>query len=86
MQRFAACDPVVAAFAEDDDGDRALRAEFLDGPYSQESVDALLDAWSTQIEPFVAEASRSDPDAISVEGWCAEVDQLRLDIAAERES
>lgn len=86
VQRSAACDPVVAAFAEDDDGYRDLREEFLAGPYSQESVDALLDAWSTQIEPFVAEAAESDPDAISVEGWRAEVDRLRLDIAAERES
>ncbi len=84
VQRSPACDPLIAAFAEDPERYEDLRGDFLAGPYSAASVDALLDRWSTQIEPFVVEAAALDADAISVEDWHAEVEALRSDIAAER--
>ena len=84
IQRSPACDPLIAAFAEDPDRYEELRDDFLAGPYSGESIDALLDAWSAQVEPVVAEAAAQHSDAILVENWRTEVDLLRADIAAER--
>ena len=84
LQRSPVCDPLVAAFAEDPDRYDALRAEFLAGPYAEVSIEALLDNWSAQIEPFVAEAAGRQGDAIAVDDWRAEVEALRTDIASER--
>lgn len=84
LQRSPACDPLIAAFAEEPERYDEFRQEFLDGPYSVDSVDSLLEEWSDQIEPFVAEAASAHPDATSVEVWRAEIEVLRADIAAER--
>jgi spore coat protein H len=78
------CDALVAHFVSwRADYDREVDA-FIAGPFSQARVDAKLDAWATQLEPFVMEAS-SRPDAPSVDDWKYAVSELRKKIASQRE-
>lgn len=57
FQRPPACDPLIADFAAWR-GDFEARVDaFLGGPFAAEAVDAKLEAWSKQLEPFVTEAT-----------------------------
>ena len=79
-KRSAACDPIYAAWAQFEvEYEDALR-RFLEGPFSEEVVDAQLDAWTEQIEAATEEAARAHDDALTVAEWRAAVDELRSDL------
>lgn len=84
-QRSAACDPLIATIASLTDEYDRIRGELLDGPFAEERTDAVIDAWTAQIEPAVAEAARLHDDAPSVESWLAAVEQLRAALQVSRD-
>lgn len=87
-QRSAACDPFVAAWALLDTEYERVDAEFRAGPFAPENVRQLLETWSEQIEPLVAEAAELHDDAVSVDRWNAARQRLIDDfvVPAELES
>jgi hypothetical protein len=84
LQRSAACDPILGALGSLDAEFDRIRAEFVAGPFAEERVTALLDEWTAQIEPAVAEAAAAHDDAPSVASWRAAVEQLEAGLAAGR--
>lgn len=84
LQRSAACDPLVASLVPLAAERQAIIEEFVAGPFSEASVDALIDEWVEQIQPAVADAAALHGDAISVEDWIAAVDSFRADLATAR--
>lgn len=85
MQVSAACDPFVAAWSSLDAEFAAADAAFRSGPFAPDNVRSLIDEWSAQIEPIVAEASAAHADAPTVEEWRAGVDALINDFVAPAE-
>ena len=78
------CDALVAHFVSwREDYDREVDA-FIAGPFARPRVDAKLDAWTNQLEPFVMEAA-SRPAAPSVDEWKYGVNELRKKIQSQRE-
>ena len=88
LQRSAACDPFVAAWASLDTEFAAADAEFRSGPFAPANVRSLIDTWSAQIEPLVVEASQTHDDALTVDEWRVAVDELIGDfvVPAEQEN
>ena len=76
LQRSAACDPFVAAWSSLEQEYADAEAAFRSGPFAPDRLRALIDTWTAQIEPHVAEASQMYEDAPSVEEWRAAIDQL----------
>lgn len=83
-QRSATCDPLTAVLAERTDLWTSAVRTFLDGPFSAEAVDQLLDEWSEQIAPHIAEAASRHDDAPSVDEWNQAVLRLRDGIEHSR--
>ncbi len=68
-QRSAACDKLTAGWVLFEEEYEAKKREFLEGPFAQANIDALIDQWSAQIRPATDEADRKIPDAIGVSQW-----------------
>ena len=83
-QRSAACGPLIGPLSALDDEFEQIRAELLAGPFSAESVDEQLAAWTAQIEPSVADAAEIHDDAPSVEEWLKAVDALNGSLVGAR--
>lgn len=84
QQLSAACDPIIGTWTEFETEYAELLVEFVEGPFAEEQVDAMLDAWITQIAGATAEASDAHSDAISVARWDAAVTGLRESLAFAR--
>lgn len=69
QQRSAACDKLTRGWTLYEDEYEALRQEFIEGPFSEASIDNLLETWSDQIREATQEAFDSFDDAISIETW-----------------
>jgi hypothetical protein len=85
-QMPATCDPLQRGFA------LGLRArihaamrELALGPLSEARVDARLQRWVAQLEPFVQEAAEAHPDELQPHAWRAQVATLRQILASLRE-
>lgn len=85
LQRSAACDPLVAAWTQYESEYAAVLANFVDGPFAEDVVNARLDEWSAQIEDVMVEAAEAHDDAPSVEEWEASVLVFRRDLATAHE-
>ena len=83
-QRSAGCDPLISALGSLGARFDEIRADFLAGPFAEERTTALLDDWSAQIEPAVAEAAAAHDDAPSVERWRAAVTELKDALVVSR--
>lgn len=83
-QRSAACDPLIGALSSLDAEFDRLRADFVDGPFAEARVRALVDEWAAQIEPSVAEAAAAHDDAPSIDEWQLAIDQLMDGLALAR--
>ena len=82
-QRPAACDPLVGLLLSwNADYERAVDA-FLAGPYSKANIDGLLDQWTMQIRPIVAEAAGLKL-APTEEQWAQALETLRSKIEGAR--
>ncbi|RLE17433.1 MAG: hypothetical protein DRJ50_14095, partial [Actinobacteria bacterium] len=75
-QRSAACGPLIGALGTLDAEFDQLRAELVAGPFSTESVNEQLAAWTAQIESSVSEAAELYDDAPSLEDWLTAVELL----------
>ena len=84
-QRPAACDPLVSLLLSwNSEYERAVDA-FLAGPYAKAKVDRLLDDWSMQIRPLVAEAGGAKNAPTEAE-WAEAVTSLRNKIEGSRQN
>jgi hypothetical protein len=83
-QRSAACDPLVAALADQDDAHQRVLDEFLAGPFAAEQVEAQLVAWEAQIADVTDEANALHPDAISDTVWKSSMFSFRRALAHAR--
>ncbi len=85
--RAATHDPLLRALALYAVGKRrAVVQEFLDGPFSKQSTDALIDLWSSQIQAGV-KRDRSLPGGFGLRRvwtWEAATAALRLDLKTLR--
>lgn len=82
IQRSAACDKLIRAITAYDKRYAELRAEFDKKHFNAATMGKLIDEWSAQIEPAVAEASAANSDQVTVETWRKAVAKLKADIAA----
>jgi len=85
LQRSAACDPLVAAWSLLDTEFAEADAAFRNGPFAPDNVRALLEEWSAQIEPAVAEAAEAHDDAPTVQEWRDGVDVLIEEVVVPAE-
>jgi spore coat protein CotH len=84
LQRPAACDKIVT-YLRDWLKDYNLKVdELIAGPFAPDTVNAKLDAWSSQIQATVTEASGRN-GAPTFATWVAAVAQLRAKIASARQ-
>jgi len=77
QQRSAACDKLTRGWTLYEDEYEALKQEFINGPFSEESIDSVLELWSAQVREATIEASELFGDAISLETWEQSVNSLR---------
>jgi CotH kinase protein len=82
IQRSAACDKLMHAFTIYEKEYAELKAQFERKYYNPENIGKLLDQWSAQIEPAVAEASAKHKDQATVDSWKKAVAKLKGDILA----
>ncbi len=83
-QISAACDPIIAAWATfDDEYDRLLQ-KFLDGPFSEDNVNTMLDTWSAQIAEATAEAHETHAGALAVTTWQSAITSLQAALEVAR--
>lgn len=85
-QRSAACDKLTAGWATFMTEYNQKRSEFKNGPFSENQVDQLLDAWSNQIRSAVAEADALYNEAISVTEWESALEELKEKLKYAREN
>ena len=75
-QWSATCDRLIGAWTAFEDKSEATWVTFLDGPFSQESTDAVLTQWEEQIHEATLDAANKHRDALSVENWKAALSEL----------
>ncbi len=82
--RTARCERLVYGWSTfRDDYAKALQ-RFLDGPYSDANVTALLDKWSAQIEAVVEEAHAHNSEHLSPQLWRSSIASLRETVEHRR--
>jgi spore coat protein CotH len=84
-QRSAACDKLTSGWTGYKNLYNAKVGDFLEGPFSQESINSRLDTWTKQIYEATAEADRVHLDALSEFEWNMSLDVLRAGLAEVRE-
>jgi spore coat protein CotH len=84
LQRSAACDPVFAALATFEEEYESTRDAFIQGPFADETVTALLDSWADQIAEATAKAEELHVDALTTAKWGSALDGLRADLTTAR--
>jgi spore coat protein H len=80
---FPSCEPLIRSWARRTDAFRAKMKELLDGPFSEAVVEAKLNRWSTQLEPYVAEDAEMGFGP-SLNAWTGQVEVLRDMTAHQR--
>ena len=83
--KSAACDKLIRGCASYTAEYEQKKKEFLAGPFSEATVDALLDKWSKQIKAATKEASAKHKDALTVERWERKLTSLIWKMATVRE-
>ena len=67
-QRSAACDKLIGGWADLDGFEERLE-EFKEGPFSENQINLVLNAWENQIRDATIEADQTHDDALSVTIW-----------------
>lgn len=75
-QWSATCDRLIGAWTAFEDKSEATWVTFLDGPFSQESTDAVLAQWEEQIHEATLDAANKHRDALRVENWKVALSEL----------
>jgi spore coat protein CotH len=68
-QKSASCDKLTAGWASYIQEYEQLKAQFINGPFSENEVDALIDSWTEQIRNATKEAEATHSDALSERRW-----------------
>ena len=82
VQRSAPCDKLLRTLTTYTSEYDRLRAEFEKQHFNATSVHRLIDEWSAQVEPAIAEAAAAHKDQISVAAWKKAVEAMKSDLAA----
>ena len=69
QQRSAACDDLVRGWTLYKDEFEARKQAFIEGPFSEQSINFMLEMWAEQIRESTLEASQRFDDAISLATW-----------------
>lgn len=77
QQKSAACDKLTKGWTLFEDEFVAKKQAFIEGPFSEESINTQLDTWSAQIRAATVEAQEAFSDAISVQNWDQNIGQLK---------
>ena len=83
-QKSAACDKLTRGWISFSNEFDSLKTVFLNGPFSEASVNAKLDEWSAQIRAATKEASEMHEDAITEEKCNNKMDTLRSQLKYAR--
>jgi spore coat protein CotH len=76
-QKSAACDKLIMAWTLYDELYKEKKQEFINGAFSEVSVNEVLDTWAEQINAATIEAKEKHDDAISVNRWESEIQKLK---------
>ena len=79
-QRSAACDKLTQGWAKYETEYTQLKAQFFEGPFSEDRVNEQLDKWKAQIQDATLEASEAHEDAISIDTWENKIDVLKINL------
>ncbi|KAA3615790.1 MAG: hypothetical protein D8M58_16510 [Calditrichaeota bacterium] len=83
-QWASGCDKLTAGWASYTKEFEQLKKKFINGPFSEAQVNALLIAWTEQIREATLEASDTHDDALSVSRWERELDRLKRQLEFAR--
>ena len=84
-QLSAACDKITGTLATYDEEYEKLQEEFINGPFSEDEVNTLLDLWAEQIRAATIEASETNSDALSISEWENNLNRLKEQCEHARE-
>ena len=77
QQRSAACDKLVYGMTLFTDEYEELKQQFIEGPFSEQSIATQLSIWSNQIKESTLEAQARFDDALSESEWNEALDLLK---------
>lgn len=83
-QRSARCDRLIGAWSTFADEYQSAWTAFLDGPFSEQSTEAVLDEWAAQIKDATVEAAKTHDDALAVESWNGALLAMRSSLEVAR--
>ncbi len=83
-QRSAACDKLINGWTQYLDEYEQIKSNFIDGPFSQASADAMLDKWAGQISAATQEARSTHGDAVSLSQWQSAIEELKAQMEVGR--
>jgi spore coat protein CotH len=83
-QLSAACDKIIGTWASFESEHQRIMDAFLEGPFSKETVEDLIDTWAAQIESSVAQADVVHDDQPSVEEWRRALERFKDDLEYAR--
>lgn len=86
QQKSAACDKLTGGWAKFEDIYGQKLIELKEGPMSEASVNAQLDAWQTQIQQATIDAAAEHVDAISIGQWQGALNTLRNQVKFARDN
>lgn len=83
-QKSAACDKLTRGWTLYQDEFDAKQQDFFEGPFSEESIENMINLWSSQIREATIESAESFDDAISITTWEQSMDELKNQCSVAR--
>ncbi len=83
-QLSSACDKIIGTWASFESEHQQLMDAFIEGPFSKQIVEDLIDTWAAQIESSVAQADVVHDDQPSVEEWRRALERFKEDLEYAR--
>ena len=84
-QLSAACDKIIGTWTSFENEHQQILDAFLEGPFSRETVEELIDTWAAQIESSVAQADEVHGDQPSLEEWRRSIERFKEDLEYARD-
>ncbi|EAR00580.1 hypothetical protein FB2170_08744 [Maribacter sp. HTCC2170] len=84
MQRSASCDKLTSGWASFTEELNQKKSQLINGPMTAINTNRLIDKWSTQIREATIEARNLHDDAVSLERWEEQVNELKLKLEYAR--
>jgi hypothetical protein len=83
-QQSAACDRLTRGWASFSEEYDQLKTQFIEGPFSETSVEGLLDVWANQVRDAIIEAKATHQDATSLSQWESAINTLKNQLSYAR--